>query len=79
LNSLQQSLIKGKIDGKYEITLTFTQADPLGTVKGIIVYGKVNSPIPLSGTLRGNKVSFTKWIRPTRQFLIWTALGMGKI
>jgi len=57
-SSLQQALIKGKIDGKYDITLTFTQYDPSGLIKGIIVYDKFNSPIPTSGTLTGNKVLF---------------------
>jgi len=57
-NSLQQALIKGKIDSKYDITLTFTQSDPSGMIKGIIVYDKFNSPIPISGTLKGNKVLF---------------------
>jgi hypothetical protein len=56
--SLQQALLKGKIDGKYDITLTFTQSDPSGSIKGIIVYDKFNSPLSISGTLTGSKVLF---------------------
>jgi hypothetical protein len=57
-NSLQRSLIKGKIDGKYDITLTFTESDPSGSMTGIIVYDRINSPIPISGTVTENKVLF---------------------
>ena len=56
--ALQQALLKGKIDGKYDITLTFTQSNPSGSIKGIIVYDRFNSPLPLSGTVTGNKVLF---------------------
>jgi hypothetical protein len=56
--SLQRALIKGKIDGKYEITLTFIQTNQFGSIKGIIVYDKFNSPIPISGALVGDKVMF---------------------
>ena len=57
-NSLPLSLIKGKIDGKYDFTLTFTQSDPSGSIKGIIVYDRINSPIPISGTFTGKEILF---------------------
>ncbi len=56
--AMQQSLIKGKIDNKYPITLTFTSSSDRGELKGIIVYDKFNTPITLTGTVTGNKVVF---------------------
>ncbi len=56
--AVQQVLIKGKIDGKYAVTLTFAPSDVPDELKGIIVYDKFNIPIPLTGTLTDDKVLF---------------------
>jgi hypothetical protein len=56
--SLPRALMKGKIDSKYNITLTFIQSDASGSVKGVIVYDRINSPIPISGTMTDNKIVF---------------------
>lgn len=57
-NALHQRLIKGKVDGKYDVSLTFAAPDGSETFKGVLVYDKYNAPIQLSGTLTGDKVVF---------------------
>lgn len=53
--------LTGKLDGKYEIVLQFTDPDTNGKVEGSYYYTKYKSPISLQGELEGDRLMLEEY------------------
>lgn len=53
--------LTGKLDGKYEIVLQFTDPDTNGKVEGSYYYTKYKSPISLQGELEGERLMLEEY------------------